>query len=147
LAFIGIGSESSISSVDELKQAIETQNAIAQGKIEDPVKQVTPPARTSAPADVTKAAKLPTAEPEAAPNPVQVYLSNEREALRVMREIDAKTNNTIWNAQIKALREAKMIPAKALSAYTKAEAEDLVACMYANFEPLGTVLKNVGETA
>lgn len=129
---------------DNESHEIEPKNM--QNKPDAP-KQVTPPERTSAPADVTKTAKLPTAEPETAPNPVQVYLSNEREALRVMREIDAKTNNTIWNTQIKALREAKMIPAKALSAYTQAEAEDLVACMYANFEPLGTVLKNVGQTA
>ena len=148
LAFIGIGSESSISSVDELKQAIETQNAIAQGKIPDPTKQ-------DAPANVTTANKLPDAEKtpeppdfdEPKPNPVQLYLSNERETLRKIREIDTVKNNAIWNGQIKTLREAKMIPAKELSAYTQAEAEDLVACMYANFDPCSTVLKNVGQTA
>lgn len=136
LAFIGIGSESSISSVEELKQAIETQNAIAQGKIADPVKQ-------DAPANVETAKTLP-ADPV---NPVLEYLAKEREALRVTREIDKAQNAAIFKAQTEALKKAGMCPNKPFDEFTQAEAEDLIAAMYANFTSTGTVLKNVGETA
>lgn len=141
LAFIGIGSESSISSVEELKQAIETQNAIAQGKIPEPkvIKQ-------DAPADVEKVNKLPT--PPADPvNPVLEYLAKEREALRTIRETTKAQNIAIWNAQIAELKKAGIIPNKPLSAFTQAEAESMVAAMYSNFAPTGTVLKDDGSIA
>ena len=100
--------------------------------------------RSIAPANVETSPKLPE---QAQMTPVQMYLAKERDALRVMREVNAVENNAIWNGQIKTLRDAKMIPAKALSLFTQDEAEYLVACMYKNFDPCGTVLKNVGQTA
>lgn len=112
----------------------------------EPKKQNKPEEKKDVPAKVTTAPVLPEKQ-ELQLSPVQMYLAKERETLRKMREIDAVKNNAIWNSQIKALRDKKMIPAKALSAYTQEEAEDLVACMYANFDPCGTVLKNVVETA
>lgn len=111
--------------------------------------------RQDVPANVTTSDKLPDAEKnpeppennEPQPNPVQLYLSNERETLRKMRGISAVENNAIWNTQIKALRDAKMIPSKALSSFTQEEAKYLVSCMYSNFTECGTVLKDVGQTA
>ena len=79
--------------------------------------------------------------------PVLEYLANERETLRKVREIGKAENNAIWKAQVKALTEAGMIPNKPLAEFTQDEATDMVAAMYANFDPTGTVLKNVGETA
>ena len=148
LAFIGIGSESSISSVEELKQAIVTQNAIAQGQIVDPTKTdmpVKPAGTPNIPQSIAKvetAAKLP--EPADPVNPVLEYLAKEREALRVTRELTKAENNRIFKLQTEELKKAGMCPKKPLEQYTKEEAIDLIACMYANFDPTGTVLKNVG---
>lgn len=149
LAFIGIGSESSISSVEELKQAIETQNAIAQGKIPDPQKPAGTPdiPRSIAPADVERAPKLPESNPSDVSRadpvpPVLEYFAKEREALRKAREISKAENNAIWKAQITALTNAGMIPNKPLSEFTQTEAERMIAAMYANFTPTGTVLKD-----
>ena len=75
------------------------------------------------------------------------YLAKEREALRVNRELSKAENNTIWKAQIKALTEAKIIPNKPLAEFTMQEAQRMVAAMYANFTPTGTVVKNDGEIA
>ena len=133
--------------IDPDNESHEVEPKNKQDKQDKPAGTPNEP-RSIVPANVETSPKLPDAKkPEPQLSPVQMYLSKERDTLRQMREIDALKNNAIWNAQIKALREAKMIPAKALSSYTQAEAEDLVACMYANFEPCGTVLKNVGETA
>ena len=97
-----------------------------------------------APADVTTADKLPAADDVP---PVLKYLANERETLRKVREIGKAENNIIWKAQVKALTDAGMIPNKPLADFTQDEAAHMVAAMYANFDPTGTVLKNVGETA
>ena len=94
-----------------------------------------------APANVEKAQKLP----EEVKNPVLEYLAKEREALRVVREIDKAQNAAIFKAQTEALKKAGMCPNKPFDKFTQAEAEDLIACMYANFEPTGTVLKHDGE--
>ena len=99
--------------------------------------------KKDAPARVEKAKTLP-ADPV---NPVLEYLAKERESLRVTREIDKAQNAAIFKAQTEALKKAGMCPNKPFDEFTQAEAEDLIACMYANFEPTGTVLKNVGETA
>ena len=83
--------------------------------------------------------------PEQPKNPVLEYLARERESLRVMRETTKAENNAIWKAQVAALTEAKLAPAKPLTEYTQAEAEALVDAMYKNFDPKGTALK--GATA
>ena len=100
-----------------------------------------PPVNRDAPTDVTTSDKLPPADPVP---PVLAYLANERETLRKVREIGKAENNAIWKAQVKALTDAGMIPNKPLAEFTQGEAEDLVACMYANFDPTGTVVKNAG---
>ena len=135
LGFIGLGSEKSIASAEEVDNAIKTQEAIASGKVADPVKR-------DAPAKVEQAQTLP-ADPVP---PVLAFLAKEREALRVVREMDKTQNNAIWNAQVKALKEAKIIPNKPLGEFTQEEATDMVAAMYANFDPTGTVLKDDRET-
>ena len=135
LGFIGLGSEKSIASAEEVDNAIKTQEAIASGKVADPVKR-------DAPAKVEQAAQIP-ADPVP---PVLQFLAKERESLRVVREIDQAQNNAIWNEQVKVLKEAGIIPNKPLSKYTKDEATDMVAAMYANFDPTGTVLKDDRET-
>ena len=137
LGFIGLGSEKSIASAEEVDNAIKTQEAIESGKVSDPVKRRTKPAQ---PVTVEVSKALP-ADPVP---PVLAYLANERETLRKVRGIEKAENNALWNAQIKALQNAGMIPAKPLAELTQAEAESMVSAMYANFEPMGKVLKNVG---
>lgn len=114
-----------------------------------------PAVNRNAPAQVTTAAKVPTisaqavtdATPAAPASPVLEYLAKEREALRVVREIGKAENNAIWRAQVQALTVAKLVPAKPLTEYTQSEAEYLVAAMYKNFSPKGTVLKDDGKPA
>lgn len=149
LGFMGIGSESSICSVEELKNAIETQNAIAQGKIPEDVKQDAPKSnpkqiKQDAPANVTQSATLPKNEPADPSIEVLDFLAHEREELRKVREITKAENVALWNAQIAELKKAGLCPNKPLKEFTKDEAVDLVACMYANFDPTSAVLKNVG---
>lgn len=112
------------------------------------------PARRDAPAQVTRAAQLPPAQPvqQATPPadpvpPVLEYLAKEREALRVVREISKAENNAIWKAQIAALTGAGLTPAKPLTEYTKKEAEDLIESMYKCFTPKGTVLNDDGKAS
>ena len=100
------------------------------------------PKKKDAPAKVEQVAQIP-ADPVP---PVLQFLAKERESLRVVREIDATQNNAIWNAQVAELKKAGIAPDKPLSKYTKDEATDLVAAMYANFDPTGTVLKDDRET-
>ena len=150
LGFMGIGSESSICSVEELKNAIETQNAIAQGKIPENMKQDAPkqtqtaPTKQDAPADVETSEKLPNPNPADPSIEVLDFLAREREELRKAREITKAENVALWNAQISELKKAGLCPDKPLKEFTKSEAVDLVACMYANFDPTSAVLKNVG---
>ena len=128
LGFIGLGSEKSIASAEEVKHAIETQTAMENGTI-------------ATPAEVTKGSAI-------LENPVLTYLAQERETLRKMRQIEGAENVAIWNAQIKALKDAKIIPDKKLSAFTMEEAARMIDAMYKRFEPTGTELKpDVGETA
>jgi len=94
----------------------------------------TPPPAKPDPKQVEKTDKMPT-------SPVLEYLAKERESLRVVREVTAAENNVIWKKQIAALIAAKLAPDKKLSDYTPAEAESLVAAMYANFDPHGVELK------
>ena len=76
-------------------------------------------------------------------NPVQTYLSRERTNLQRARGISAEENAALFTTQFAVLRANKLIPAKALSTYTQAEAEDLIAKMYSRFTPTGTELKDV----
>jgi hypothetical protein len=100
------------------------------------------------PVQIATAATVPQITPPADPvPPVLEYLAKEREALRVVREIGKPENNAIWKAQIKALGDAKMIPAKPLAEYTQSEAEALISAMYTHFDPKGTVLKDDGKSA
>lgn len=111
------------------------------------------PIRQDKPAQVTKAATVPAVQPAqqtpppAPVSPVLEYLAREREALRVVREISKAENNAIWKAQVKALTDAKLAPAKPLTEFTQQEAESLVAAMYKNFAPKGTVLKDDGKAS
>ena len=102
--------------------------------------------KQDAPATVEKVSAIP-ADP-APMNPVLKYLSTERENLRIARKISAEENTSIWNKQISVLRESGKISKKALSAYTKKEAEELVNFMYTLFTEKGTELMNVdGQTS
>ena len=106
------------------------------------------PAKQDAPATVTVAQTVPQVTAPAKPvNPVLEYMVNERETLRKVRELPKAENNALWNAQVKALQDAKLAPAKPLTEYTQQEAESLVAAMYANFAPTGTVLKGDGKAS
>ena len=158
LGFIGLGSEKSIASAEEVSNAIDTQDAIAKGEI--PANMP----RQSAPATVTKTNRVPQPNPPENPpetpqngtqeepqkNPLTVmdYLSKERSDLAIARKLDAAANTELWNKQLAVLREKKIISDKKLSAYTMKEAQDLVNYMYSLFDTTGTELRNIdGEIA
>lgn len=153
LGFIGLGSEKSICSKEELENAINTQDAIEKGEIPDPARPKV---------EVTTSAKLPKKEPEKKPpekkepekkpekkpaNPVLDYLAREREDLRIVREISAAENNAIWKQQIIVLTKAGLIPNKAFSEFTMEEAKEMILLMYGRFDPKGVDLKDERETA
>ena len=161
LGFIGLGSEKSIASAEEVSHAIETQEAIEQGKIADPAKRrnaqkqdkqeqnaqkqdkQTPPATVN----VKVVRELPQEktpekppEPKKTGNPVLDYLADQRDELRKARKVSKAENNALWTKQIAVLIENKVIPDKALSTLTMQEAETLVNLMYTRFNPTGTEL-------
>lgn len=114
-------------------------------------KPVPAPEKVNTPAQVTQAAKLPAEAVKTVPSdpvpPVLEYLAKERESLRVARNITKAENNALWKAQVKALTDAKRIPAKPLAEFTQQEAESLVGAMYKDFTPTGTVLKDAGKAS
>jgi hypothetical protein len=115
------------------------QENIGKGKTQN--KQIEPPV---APPSTPPAASVSTAPTIPNPdNPVQAYLSRERSNLQKARGISVEENAELWTKQLAVLRSNKMIPAKALSAYTQTEAEGLIAKMYSCFTPTGTELKEV----
>ena len=144
LGFIGLGSEKSIASAEEVDSAIKTQEAIEQGAIADPATKRAEPAQKAqeAPASVTVAKTVPAMpqEQQKPANPVLEYLARERDNLRAARGISKAENAAIWAKQTEVLKNAGLVPNKALSAYTKNEAETLVAFMYSRFQPTGTEL-------
>lgn len=147
LGFMGLGSENTICSAEELRNAIATQEAIEQGKIPDPAKGAEMPHTPPANVDVTKSSSVPPTGSKTPTNPVLDYLAEQREGLRVARGISKAENNAIWSKQIAVLTEKGIIENKALSSFTMEEAVQLVNFMYSLFDPKGTVLKVDGETA
>lgn len=144
LGFIGIGSEASIASVEELVNAINQQENMKRAeKPAAPAK----PAEPAKPVKVTKSDKLPQAVPADPVSPVLEFLAKEREALRIMREMDKKENDALWSAQVKALQNGGIIPKKPLAEFTLEEAGCLVSAMYSNFPPKGAVMKNDGKAS
>ena len=155
LGFIGLGSEKSIASAEEVDNAIKTQEAIASGKIPDPTMPVTPPV-----ADVSKVHSVPPVAQNNAPanqtppapekpvNPVLDYLANERASLRTARKIGVGENKALWNKQTEVLKAAGLVPNKPLSDYTMQEAENLVNYMYSRFTQTGTeLISDDGQTS
>ena len=119
-----------------------------------PQKNAEPPKSTKTPeppenpeepkADVSTVPTVPAlqrAVDKAAEIPVLTFLAKEREQLAEIRQINAAENAALWKKQIEVLRGAKLIPDKALSAYTKDEAAAMVRLMYDRFDPTGTELK------
>ena len=102
-----------------------------------PVEQQKISRRKDKPADVTVSPTLPKPE-----NPVATYLARERGNLQKARGISAEENAELFTKQLAILRAYKLIPAKALSAYTMPEAEDLIDKMYKRFDPTGLELKD-----
>lgn len=120
-------------------------DVLPKGKKPDkPEKTDKPEKRQDAPATVEQAQKLPTAKT----NPVLDYLAKERQTLREARGISNEDNTAIWVAQVAKLKEAGLIPNKALSTFTKEEATAMVNYMYAKFDPHGVeLLPNDRQTA
>ena len=155
LGFIGLGSEKSIASAEEVDNAIKTQEAIESGAIADPTKNrqtqpdvpKTPDRQANTgthtpPADVSTAPTLPGASDN-----VALFLSSERANLQRARGISTQENQDLFTKQLAILRANGLAPNKPLSKYTMAEAEDLIEKMYKRFAPTGTVLKDDGKTA
>ena len=175
LSFIGIGSEQGIASVEEVTHAIETQNAIEEGRLADPTKPATQqpkqnqnnqqkqqnkqdkPAQNQTPpaftppqgtenGQVSTSKTLPGAEPPQ--SAVMNYLAKERKNLKDARGISEEENTALWSQQVAILKQAGLSPSKALSLYTMQEAESLVQFMYCKFQPTGTeLLPDDRETA
>lgn len=160
LGFVGLGSEKSIASAEEVANAIDTQEAIENGKIPAGL----PAQHEFVPAGRTEAAKFPPATvertdviPDTAPvqNPPQIpannvleYFAKEREDLRAARGITKAENNSLWTKQIEVLTANNLIPNKKLSEFTMQEAQTMVNYMYSLFTQTGTeLISNDGQTA
>lgn len=144
LGFIGLGSESSIASSEEVANAIATQEAIEKGTIADPVR----PKEPAKPAKVDNVPSVPQKALETPVNPVLEYLAKERDCLREARKISKAENAALWKKQIEVMTAAGMIPNKKLSEFTRQEAESMIAYMYTKFAPTGAELKtDEGKTA
>lgn len=135
LGFLGLGSEKSIASAEEVDNAIKTQEAIESGKLAAPVNKK--PVKKDAPAQVEQAQTLPKPD-----NPVQTYLANEKKNLQKARQISAEDNAELFTKQLAILRSNGLAPNKGLSAYTMDEAQALIANMYTRFNPTSTELKD-----
>ena len=98
--------------------------------------------KPAAGATVEKVSSLPQTAPKK-PENVLEYLANERAELMKARGISQAENNALWKKQIEVLTAAGMIENKALSAFTMAEARNLINYMYTVFDPNGTELKAV----
>ena len=93
-------------------------------------------------ATVEQAAKLPENLPGSDESlQVMTYLANECAELSRVRNLTKAENKVLWDKQVKVLKENGKVPNRALSTYTKSEAEDLVALMYSAFTETGTELK------
>ena len=113
-----------------------------------PARRTEPAQKAPVAAQVNKVPVVPQNAAEAAKNPVLEYMARERGNLQTARQITKEENIDLWTKQVEALKKAGMIPNKALSTFTQAEAEHMVSCMYANFAPTGTELKKVdGQSA
>ena len=126
------------------EEMIDPDAEVHEVKPKTAPKPVQTPMKKDVPATVEQTATLPKNEPADPSVEVLDFLAREREELRKAREITKAENVALWNAQVAALKEAGMCPNKPLKDFTKDEAVDLVACMYANFDPTSAVLKNVG---
>lgn len=140
LGFIGLGSETSISSADEVNHAIELQNAMDAGEIPDPRNTPRPSVQESN--TLPPEAQNPPKQPE---SPVEKYLIREMGQLRLAREIPAAENNALFRKQLKVLIANKLAPDKDLKDYTMDEAQTLIAFMYSKFTPKGTELKPIED--
>lgn len=151
LGFIGLGSEKSIASAEEVANAIATQEAIEAGAIEDPAKRTETPPAPPVNASVTKVPSVPPTaqnDPQKSENPVLDFISNERESLRVARRMTKAENNALFKRQTDILREAGLIPNKMFNMMTMQEAQTMVNLMYTKFTPTGTeLLPDDGQTA
>lgn len=120
----------------------------------EPKKPEGAPPRTSRnpAATVEQAAKLPEQAADAATAAgnfpgsdeslqVMTYLANECAELSRARNLTKAENKVLWDKQVKVLKENGKVPNRALSTYTKSEAETLVALMYSAFTETGTKLK------
>ena len=114
----------------------------------NPTKRTEQAQKAPVAANVKKVPSVPQTAQEAPKNPVLEYMARERANLQKARGISKEENGALWAKQVEALRNANMIPNKALSEFTQQEAEHMVGCMYSNFPPTGTELKKVdGESA
>ena len=156
LGFIGLGSEKSIASAEEVDNAIRTQEAIENGKLPDPTRnRKSEPKKDEPKKDAQKKdepkqgnqGNQPAGSVSTAPtipnpqNPVATYLARERKNLQKLRGISEKENMELFTRQLAVLRANKRVPDKALSKYTQEEAEGLISKMYSCFTQTGTELK------
>lgn len=91
---------------------------------------------------ISKPAKVETAQTLPQENPVVAYLANEKANLQKARGISIEENKDLFTKQLAILRSNGLAPNKGLSAYTMAEAQDLIGKMYTRFAPTGTELKD-----
>ena len=111
---------------DPDKESFTVTGVISEPKAPEQVKPITK--KETKPAEIETAPTLPNPE-----NPVKTYLAQERDKLRKARGITAEENVELFTKQLAVLRAAKRVPDKALSTFTRSEAEDLIALMYCAF--------------
>ena len=137
--------------VDPDAEVHEVAPKAQTNKPEAPAKKQEAPQKPPVAASVEKVPTVPQNEPKAAKkpilNPVLEYLGNERANLATARGINAADNAALWAKQVEVMRNAGLIPQKALSEYTHQEAETMVGYMYSRFDPTGTVLKDDGKAS
>ena len=95
--------------------------------------------RQTAPAKVETVASVPDSA-KLQGNVILEYFATQREGLRSARGITKAENAALWNKQVSVLRDAGLIPNKALSTFTREEAQKLITFMYERFKPTGTEL-------
>lgn len=132
LGFMGLGSEKSIASAEEVSNAIATQEAIEAGKIPDPSRKVERKQAKPDNVTVTKGEKLPPK------NPVKEYVANELGAMKQMFGVsDTKEMADRFNTMRLALVADGIIPDVKSDDQTMEQAQEMVEAIYKHFKPSG----------
>lgn len=132
LGFMGLGSEKSIASAEEVSNAIATQEAIEAGKIPDPSRKVERKQAKPDNVTVTKSEKLPPK------NNVKEFIASEMGFMKQMFGVsDTKEMAKRFNEMRLALVADGIIPDVKSDDQTMAQAVQMIEAIYKHFKPSG----------